>query len=116
MSHDKSRIRMPVGAADDGAWDGEYILQFDIQALINAFLHWINEGHEAIMWLSGVTGISSTVLLVMIVCFGRNIADFVLKLLRFVLFVAIIMFLLCWYVNYPHLGRVGLWGNYGRLW
>lgn len=77
-------------------------MEFDIQSLINTFLHWINEGHEAILWLSGITGLSSTVIIMLILGFGKNIAQFFLNLLRLVLLAAIILFLLSWWVQSGH--------------
>ena len=64
--------------------------------------HWINEGHEAILWLSGITGLSSTVIIILILGFGKEIAHFVINVLRIVLIVALVLFLLSLYVRSGH--------------
>lgn len=77
-------------------------MEFDFQTLVNTFLHWINEGHEAILWLSGVTGLSSTLILLILIGFGKDIARFFINLLKVVLIGALILFLLSWYVQSGH--------------
>lgn len=77
-------------------------MEFDFQTLVNTFLHWINEGHEAILWLSGITGLSSTVILMLLIGFGKDIARFFINVLKLVLLVALVLFLLSLYVQSGH--------------
>lgn len=77
-------------------------MEFDFQTLVNTFLNWINEGHEAILWLSGLTGLSSTMIIVLILGFGRDIAHFIISLLRIVILIAVILFALSLYVQSGH--------------
>jgi hypothetical protein len=72
---------------------------FDINSIIATFTQWINEGHEAIMWLSGITGLSSAMILFIAICMGKSIVKFVFNLLKVIFVIALVLFLLSWYVK-----------------
>lgn len=77
-------------------------MNFDPTSLMNTIMYWINEGHEAILWLSGITGLSTGVILLVLIGMGKDIARFIVNLLKFVVFVAVILFLLSLYVQTGH--------------
>lgn len=68
-------------------------MPIDFPKLCHDFLAWAQAGHQAIMWLSGATGLSAGLLLVILAYLGRNVLKFLMKL---VLVAAIILFLLSW--------------------
>lgn len=74
----------------------------DANDLIGMLIRWINEGHEAIMWLSGITGLSSAVILLILLGIGRSVVRLFLNLMKIVLVIAVVLFLLAWYIQSGH--------------
>lgn len=84
----------------------------NFQQLYADIIVWFQTGHDAIMWLSGITGLSSGFILCLLLGMGKSIAQFVIKLVKLVLLVAVILFVANWYIAsgfpMPNLTDLGL--------
>lgn len=60
------------------------------------------EGQRTIMWISGVTGLSSGVVVVLLLAFGRGIADTIWSIVKAVILICAVVFLLSWWAESGH--------------
>lgn len=84
----------------------------NFQQIYADIIVWFQTGHDAIMWLSGITGLSSGLILCLLLGMGKSIAQFIIKLVKAVLLIAVVLFAVNWYIAagfpMPDLTALGL--------